>query len=343
MGTLAPHFRASTGLDAASANGTPSSLASDRGPTDEFNYLTEKIAEAEFDPHPFPHIVITDFLSDQHFESVTRCQQVDLAPQPSTEALIETMLAHGYRVESFPGCTTNIADYIRCLSKDRWPVDKRKLEGYGMVFRLQKIEDPTVARLVSFLGSAAFKSALEAKFAVTRPTRIDTAIQKYLSGYEISPHPDIRSKCLTYLININPDESADGLSVHTRLLKFKPEWEFIYLFWEKNPGIDRCWVPWDWCTVEKTISPNNSIVAFATSDQSLHAVKLRYDHTRFQRTQIYGNLWHTDVPYGALASVEYNMFDIQGRGRRAPAPTALKSAKNLAIAARNSVWRRWRL
>ena len=37
---------------------------------------------------------------------------------------------------------------------------------------------------------------------------IDGGIQKYLDGYELSPHPDIRLKAATFMVNINPDQKA---------------------------------------------------------------------------------------------------------------------------------------
>ena len=283
----------------------------------EFDYICDKITAATFDPHPFRHLVIESFLSEEHFTLITSCRQIALPVQPSTEALIKTLLRNGYKVQAFPGCTTDIADYIKRLKKNDWPIDKVKLEGYGMAFRLVEGRDQTIARLISFLNGPAFKSALEKKFGITRENRIETAIQKYLSGYEISPHPDVRSKCLTYLLNINTSEEASGLPIHTHLLKFKPEREFIYSFWENNPEFNRCWVPWDWCTSVKTISMNNAFVVFQAHDRSLHAIKLRYDHTKFQRTQIFGNLWHTDVPIGGQLAAEYEEFDIGGK--RCPA------------------------
>ncbi len=33
---------------------------------------------------------------------------------------------------------------------------------------------------------------------------------------------------------------------------------------------------------------------FAPGNDTLHAVRLRYDHRAYQRTQIYGNLWSKD-------------------------------------------------
>jgi hypothetical protein len=120
-----------------------------------------------------------------------------------------------------------------------------------------------------------------------------------MSGYEISPHPDIRKKCLTYMININTDAAAESLDLHTHLMRFKDPWQKIYDFWDSNPSIDRCWVPWQWCSDTFIHAKNNSIVMFAPNNRSLHAVKLDYDHLDFQRTQIYGNLWYTKG-YGSI-------------------------------------------
>ena len=41
-------------------------------------------------------------------------------------------------------------------------------------------------------------------------------------------------------------------------------------------------------TVQQSI--NNSIVLFAPNIDTLHAIKMQYDHNKFQRTQLYGNL-----------------------------------------------------
>ena len=131
---------------------------------------------------------------------------------------------------------------------------------------------------------------LYTKFDLKFETSIVTAIQKNLSHYEISPHPDVREKGLTYLLNINKDSSIDNEPVHTHLLKFKKEWEFIYDYWKTNLSENRCWVPWDWCKTEKITNKNNSIVIFSPDIDTLHGVKLNYDHTKFQRTQLYGNL-----------------------------------------------------
>ena len=261
---------------------------------EDFSYLSEKILNVLIQTEPFSHILIEDFLSPEHFEMIINDPQVRLSRTTTTEELIDKLLDTGYVVKHFPGCTASIKQYLKCLRKNKWPTDNDMVEGFGIALRLQKYENAEIKKLIDYLNSQAFKSVLEQKFGVTRNTKIDTGIQKYLSGYEISPHPDIRSKCLTYLANINTSEKASELPIHTHLLKFKPEKEYIYSYWENNDSIDRCWVPWEWCTSEKVVSANNSLIMFQTHDRSLHAIKLTYDHKEFQRTQIYGNLWYTD-------------------------------------------------
>jgi hypothetical protein len=169
------------------------------------------------------------------------------------------------------------------------------LEGVGIAFRLQTYEDTILEELVNFFNSDKWHTCIKEKFNKTRNTRVETAIQKYLSGYEISPHPDIRKKCATYMININ-HPNAENLELHTHFMKFKPGMQSIYKYWAKNLEQDRCWVPWDWADTCFKHSKNNSITMFAPDNDTLHAVKLSYDHLNFQRTQFYGNLWYTDEP-----------------------------------------------
>ncbi|MGD0731415.1 MAG: hypothetical protein ABR956_09120, partial [Terracidiphilus sp.] len=120
----------------------------------------------------------------------------------------------------------------------------------------------------------------------------DAGIQKYLDGYEISPHPDIRAKALTYMININPGTNSENREHHTNYLKFRDEFKYVQSYWEGHPNQDRCWVPWEWCDVVKVQRENNSMVIFSPDNTTLHAVKARYDHLSSQRTQLYGNLWY---------------------------------------------------
>ena len=117
-------------------------------------------------------------------------------------------------------------------------------------------------------------------------------IQKYLDGYEISPHPDIRKKAATYMVNINPSNESESFNHHTHYLKLKPKYNYVKEFWKGNKDAERLWVPWDWCTTEFLQSKNNSIVIFSPSDETMHGVKADYEHLSTQRTQLYGNLWY---------------------------------------------------
>jgi hypothetical protein len=162
---------------------------------------------------------------------------------------------------------------------------------------------------------------LEDKFSITRPTSIETGLQKYLQGYEISPHPDIRKKALTYMLNVNPSTHSEELDIHTHYLTFKPQKRFISEFWHYNEDHDRCWVPWEWCDTFKRQCLNNSIVIFSPSWDTLHAVKLNYNHLETQRTQFYGNLWYNDSP--PLRKPQYSDFIIKSSAE--PTLTTRKS------------------
>lgn len=250
--------------------------------------------DTPFDNYPFKHIYIEDLFTQEHLEMFKESEQIKLQVFNRTEDLIDGLKAKGYSAVKFPGCTTNANEYLKWFYTKELGnfYNNEVIEGFGMAFRLENIKSLDIQRLVEFLNSEHFHTALHKKFNLTKETRVSTGIQKYLTGYEISPHPDIRSKALTYLININTEDDAEKQDVHTHLLKFKKKHQQIYNFWKENKGIDRCWVPWDWCTTEKYISKNNSLIMFAPADDTLHAVKLDYNHLPFQRTQLYGNLWY---------------------------------------------------
>ncbi len=258
----------------------------------EFGYLAEKIIDAEFIGSPFKHILIEDFLSEGHLQAVVSDQQIHWEETSDTEELIEKLFQKNYAVQKFPGCITDVHEYIRRYEDNDFPTGRKgnPVESFGITFRLQKYDSPHIENLVGYLNGASFKAALETKFKISSQTDIVTAIQKNLSHYEISPHPDVREKALTYLLNINRDREVDSQPVHTHLLRFKEEWQFIPEYWKTHPSKNRCWVPWEWCETEAVCNKNNSIVLFAPNVDTLHAVRLMYDHNKFQRTQLYGNL-----------------------------------------------------
>ena len=106
-------------------------------------------------------------------------------------------------------------------------------------------EDKILEELVEF-NSQSWHKCIKKKFKKTGETGVDTAIQKYVSGYEISPHPDIRRKCATYMININTHEEAEHLGLHTHFMDFEDNRKWIFEEWKTNTNKDTCWVSWDW-------------------------------------------------------------------------------------------------
>ena len=78
----------------------------------EFNYILDKIRDAEYQTDPFRFVYIEDFLSDEHFEMLTKDSQIDLKEFDSTEQMVEVLQAKGYKPVPFPGCTTNVKEYV---------------------------------------------------------------------------------------------------------------------------------------------------------------------------------------------------------------------------------------
>jgi len=275
---------------------------------DDFTYLLDKIRDAPFQDTPFRHIEIRDFLSPEHIQMILEDDQIHFEEAQDDRQLIKDIMQRGYMPIKFPGCTLDLKAYLKSLKEGANPLrvnDNQPIEGYGVAFRLKKTKyrNTRIKALIAFLNSPKFKLALLTKFGKENEmnnTSIITAIQKYLTQYEISPHCDIRRKCMTYLLNINRDDSVTDHEVHTHLLKLKPEREYCYERWRKNKKTERCWVPWDWCESVKEVSTNNTIVVFAPAHDTLHAVKLDYPHRVFQRTQIYGNLM--SLRHAGLAS-----------------------------------------
>ena len=263
----------------------------------EFYYIINKINNAEIIDTPFPHINILNFLSEEHLRIITTEKQMHFETDTQDE-LYSKLINNGWVIQNFPGCTNNWETYKNLQSIENEVITNEPVESMGMTFRLKNIYNTTVNNLIRFMNSSLFHNTLRSKFNIENDTTIITAIQKYLTGYEISPHPDIRQKSLTYLLNINNNSEIEKLDCHTHLLVFKDEYKFISEYWKNNKSINRCWVPWDWCTTVKTTRENNSLLIFKPDDAppTLHAIKLNYNHLKYQRTQIYGNLMYENPP-----------------------------------------------
>lgn len=273
-----------------------------------FSYILDKINNAKFEKEPFKYIYIENFLSPGHFDLITKNSQINFPEFNSIENMIDHLNVNQYAPVPFPGCTTNVNEYVQWYKTGRGSTPahaKGLIEGFGIAYRIQQYKDETIKLLMQFLNSNIFLNTLKQKFGKNGDMRVETAIQKYLTGYEISPHPDIRKKVLTYMLNINPDKKAHEYGLSTHFMKFKPEYKHVQEFWEKNKKADRCWVPWDWCETVFEQKANNSITIFAPHDKSIHAVKLDYDMLKTQRTQVYGNLWYHKSDTTSNPSWEY--------------------------------------
>lgn len=260
-----------------------------------YSYLLEKIRSAAFTEEPYRHIQINNFFNPQDFKDIISASEIALPVQTTDEGLFDSLFANGYKIIEFPGCITNKDTYISWhkSKKQNHHLHNTSCEGFGVTVRLTTPQSKIIHDLAAFLNSSEFQRTLAEKFDIAMPDVFyDAGIQKYLDGYEISPHPDIRRKALTYMVNINPSLYSETSEHHTHYLTFKDSYKYVQTYWEGNPTKDRCWVPWDWCESKKTQPENNSMVIFSPNNATMHGVKANYDHLIYQRTQLYGNLWY---------------------------------------------------
>ena len=269
-----------------------------------FTYILEKIQNAEIIKYPFPHLDIKNFLSKEHLELVINEKQIHFEKKNTHDEIYEELINNGWEILDFPGCTSNWNDYKNYIQNDKKYSSSEPVENVGITFRLYNYQNNCIKNLIEFMNSNEFHETLKEKFNINEDTEIITAIQKNLTGYEISPHPDIRRKCMTYLLNINNNKEIENLDCNTHLLEFKDKYKYIPKYWEKNINVQRCWVPWSWCNTIKTMSENNSMVIFHPDNNppTLHAIRLKYNHLKYQRTQIYGNLWYKKPPKTRLSN-----------------------------------------
>ncbi|MCV7100446.1 hypothetical protein [Mycobacterium palustre] len=258
-----------------------------------FTYLLDKLDKAEIRGEPFPHVYIEDFLDGEDFEAVMGAAEITLPAAAEVNELFARLDAAGYQPIDFPGCTKSRAEYIAWLQAAVKPKDTHPAcEAKGMALRCMNLKSEAAQSLDAFFRSPELQDLLTRKFGITAPVQQEGGVQKYLNGYEISPHPDMRQKALTWMLNVNPGANTEDLNYHTHYMTFKPEWDFVRRFWRDTPDADTCWVPWQWCDTKKRQTVNNSIVVFSPRHDTLHAVRAHYDHLPAQRTQFCGNLWY---------------------------------------------------
>lgn len=263
-----------------------------------FNYLIDKIYNANFLSEPFKFIYLENFFKEEHFNEIINARQIDTPDFKNSEQLINELIhQYKYYPQQFPGCVTDVNQYLKWIGTRQIQKgikeNQELLEGFGLALRLKDYQSTILKELIDFFNSTEFHNCLKEKFEKTDFTTVETAIQKYLTGYEISPHPDIRRKCLTYMININPSDQSEKTNLHTYFMSLNEDKKWIYDYWKNNTNVDRCWIPWKWAKPVFNQRKNNSITIFAPDNNTIHAVKLDYDHCKFQRTQFYGNLWYS--------------------------------------------------
>lgn len=261
-----------------------------------FDYLLTSIANAKFINEPFKHICVESFLSQEHFNKLIADSQIKTVDYLSDENLVEGLYSQGWQPITFPGTfNANVDNY---LAWRRGPKDKaysNLCEGVGLTFRMMKPKSDFIQTLEAYLKSDVFMETLSDKFGIDyNKVRVEAGFQKYLSGYEISPHPDVRKKALTLMLNVNPHEDSEKWDHHTSYMSLIDERMYVQTFWQEKKAIDRCWVPWDWCKTVKEQRENNSLVIFAPGNDTLHAVKANYNDLKSQRTQFYANLWYVE-------------------------------------------------
>tara|TARA_X000000950_G_C13860822_1_gene638657 strand:- start:721 stop:1689 length:969 start_codon:yes stop_codon:yes gene_type:complete len=264
-----------------------------------FSNIISNIKDTEFSYKPFKHLYIKNLFSEEEFKKIIETPEINLKEAKCDEELFENLFENGYKIIKFPGCIADKDYYLQWHNKDtrvnKKIINNEACESFGMTLRLISPKTKILYDLNEFIKSDSFLSVLAEKFEINlSDCEADNGIQKYLDGYEISPHPDIRRKALTYMVNINSTLNSNKLDHHTRYLSLKNNYSYLYEFWKNNDDIERAWIPWEWCEIEFQQNLNNTMVVFSPSSDTLHAVKANYDHLKGQRTQLYGNLWYSN-------------------------------------------------
>jgi len=304
-----------------------------------FQYIIDKITTAPLTSEPFGHIYIEDLFAGEDFAAIIGSPEIAIPVATDDDDLFAKLDSAGYKVIDFPGCIIDQQAY-RDWHRAKQSGDDNihsACEGFGMTLRLVQPQSEFLAELSAFFSGAAFNQAVADRFGVDLSTcTVDGGIQKYLDGYEISPHSDIRRKAATFMVNINPHAHAAQADHHTHYMRLKPDYRYVREFWDQRDDVDRCWVPWDWCETVKSQPVNNSIVLFAPANDTMHAVKVDYDHLAGQRTQLYGNIWYPSSQ--ALKRVEWE--DLTGGSIEAiRIPEEKRSIKDLVPAGVRQVLR----
>ena len=146
------------------------------------DYILKKIEDAEIISKPFPHIIIPNFLEDYDLKNIL--------DNIETDHLNE--IEKKYKKVHYPGAKSSTEELTK------------RPTGTGLVYALKEDYHKGNIKLNKILNSEDFKQTLFKKLNI--PKNINGwnvyQINKDLNGYEISPHPDITGKVITYQINL---------------------------------------------------------------------------------------------------------------------------------------------
>ncbi|MBW3051942.1 hypothetical protein CU305_07870 [Prochlorococcus marinus str. MU1416] len=262
--------------------------------------MLDKIRLSKVKKKPFEFIYIDNFLSIDDLNMIISHSSFKTSGN-NFEELCSQMDKKGWTPHPHPGTFKDLESY-KTWRKNNYRLNEdiyghneinKLCEGSGMAFRLSNLPE-FLSELRNLFLSEDFIDCIKNKFSLNDnfKYKIDCGFQKYLSGYEISPHPDVREKALTWMLNLNLNEKSENENYHTHLMKFKLEKSYIYEIWNNYTNIQRPWVPWSWCQTEFMHSKNNSITIFSPNSYTLHAIKAEYNDLIEQRTQLYGNIWY---------------------------------------------------
>ena len=146
---------------------------------EKFNYITEKISKCKFNSYPFKHLYIEDFLSDFHLNLIKNDPQIILPPQKDTRDLIQTLKDAGYVSIRFPGCVTDLEKYIRSYESNSFFINEKRVEAFGVAFKLKKILCQEIKELIDFLNGSVFHECLERKFSITRKNNVSDDANRF--------------------------------------------------------------------------------------------------------------------------------------------------------------------
>lgn len=167
-------------------------------------------------------------------------------------------------------------------------------------------------------------------------------LHRDIAGYEISPHPDVPSKILTYLFYLTPSDELRQFG--TLLCKPKPGIQVKIAGAGRSPLMARVhalkllvgghyglaqkdeWFPWESFDIAKVAEARpNALLVFSPNADSYHAVRLNIpaDHPLQQRQTLRGfvRAGHNSTNYkspnslGGLRTLVFRLVRASGLGR----------------------------